>query len=163
MSIFDIKISNSFVKIDNHYEGTNKQQKEQDDTEEQDCDDSDSDHIQDVPINLQTEPIRDYTKSPLYEIMTYPEHAQYLLEWLHKNMDNQKSGRSIILPLKAVYEKGLFKTKIPYTAFVEEFGNCVSQTNYSRLMGDSSNYTNDELSLALEGIDLSIFKTKNMA
>ena len=167
---------NNCTIISNETIYNSSEDKKKDKSEESDDDSDTSDNSEVVPFEeidskpKQEEPHsdqpnkqpRDYTQSPLYELMTYPEHAQYLLEWLHKTMDNQKSGRSIILPLKAVYEKGLFKTRIPYTSFVEEFGDSVSQTYYSKLMSSDDKYTDDEITLVLEGLDLRVFmKLKN--
>ncbi len=113
--------------------------------------------------NVPPRTVKDFSHSPLVAYMTYPEHANYLLGHLHQEMEKQKTARGRILYLKAVCEVGLFKSRIPYTAYVIEFGKNMSQSNYSRLMGNGGKYTNDEITLALESIDLSVFKSKNKA
>lgn len=101
---------------------------------------------------------KDYSSSPLIPYMTYPALAQYLLAWFHKRMNNQPTVKERLKPFKAAHERGLFKCPVPYEAFIAEFGFCISQTWYSRLMSSGDNYSDDELTLAIETLDLSVFK-----
>lgn len=101
-------------------------------------------------------PVKDYSNSPLIPYMTYPQHANYLLSWLHANMDNQDKGVDIVRPLRAAVERGLFLKEIDYKDFVAEFGECLSESWYSRLMS-SSYYNNEELSTAIMTLDVKLF------
>ena len=92
--------------------------------------------------------------------MTYPQHAQYLLEWLHSNMDNQKNLREKLKAFRAVSEKGFFKGDISHEIFNEEFGYGISQSWYSRLMRDPNIYFDDELNLSIQSLNLNIFEKK---
>lgn len=103
---------------------------------------------------------KDYSNSPLIPHLTYPQYAQYFIEWLHTNMDNQKNYREKLKAFRAVSEKGYFKGEISYDIFNEEFGYGVSQSWYSRLMNDPNIYFDDELNLAIQSLDLDIFKIK---
>ncbi len=112
--------------------------------------------------NVPPTTLKDFSHSPLIAYMTYPEHANYLLGWLHYRMDDKiKKYRDYFIPFRAAYEKGLFKSNIPYKYFEMEFGNKITQSFYSRLMGKSANYTDDEISLALEGLNLNVFYTNS--
>lgn len=96
----------------------------------------------------------DYSDSPLIPYLTYPEKSQYFIGWLHKHMDCQIILREIIKPLRAAYERGYFKSDIPYQIFSSEFGPRVSQAWYSRLMKEKGRYSDDELMLVLEGLKI---------
>lgn len=102
----------------------------------------------------------DYSKSPLIPHLTYPQHAQYFIGWLHSNMDNQKNYREKLKAFRAVFEKGFFKGDISYEIFNEEFGYGISQSWYSRLMRDPNIYFDDELNLSIQSLNLNIFEIK---
>ena len=99
-------------------------------------------------------PCRDYSKSPLFPLLTHPEHAPILISWLHSNMSNQSNDRDRIKPLKAAFEYHYFKSTIPYETFKLEFGKLVCQSSYSKLMGQGGNYTEDELKTILKSLNL---------
>ncbi len=102
---------------------------------------------------------RDYSHSPFLDYMTYPKHADYLLDWLHQQMDNKKGTyREILKPLKAACEYGLFVGPIPYSVFVEEFKIPIGQSQYSKLMADGGKYPKNEFKNVIQTLNLSIFK-----
>ena len=105
---------------------------------------------------------KDYSNSPLVPLLTYPEHAQYFISWLHLNMDNQKDYREKLKAFRAVSENGYFKRAVPYDIFVEEFGYQLSQGWYSTLMGENGNYSDDELKLAIQTLDKERFSQNNL-
>ena len=102
--------------------------------------------------------IKDYSKSVLVPFLTYPDNADYFIDWLHRSMENQSKVKDYLLPLRAATEKGLFKTPIPYKVFQEEFGDKVSQTWYSKLMGSNDIYSEDEFTLVLESLNMELFE-----
>lgn len=96
----------------------------------------------------------DYSGSPFLRHFSNPEKAPLILEWLHRVIKYQVTDREIIRPLKAAVEKGHLTWPIPYEDFRQEFGDIVSQTRYSRLMGNEGKYKNKELKLVLESLKL---------
>ena len=76
----------------------------------------------------------DYSGSPFLRHFSNPEKAPLIL--------------------KAAVEKGHLTWPIPYEDFRQEFGDIVSQTRYSRLMGNEGKYKNKELKLVLESLKL---------
>ena len=144
--------------IVNNYYDNKEQHEEKPEAEEVPCEEV-KPKRNEAPVNRQQEMTRkDYSKSPLIPFMTYPQHAQYLLEWLHLNMDNQKNLREKLKAFRSVSEKGLFRGEISYEIFNEEFGYGISQSWYSRLMSDPNIYFDDELNLSIQSLDLNIFK-----
>ena len=142
-----IIIAENFNKEESHQQRSNK-----DEAEDVECEE-----VKVEPQKTETPApttAKDYSKSPLVRYMTHPEQAQPLLEWLHSNMDNQKTDRERIKPLKAVFEKKYFKSTIPYEDYKKEFGDEVDQTQYSRLMGKGGKYSEDELKLVLKSLNL---------
>ncbi len=94
------------------------------------------------------------SRSPFLRHITKPEKAQTILQWLHQVIEYQVTDREIIRPLKAAVEEGLLTWPIPYDDFRQEFGDIVSQTRYSRLMGNDGKYTKKELQLVLKSLNL---------
>ncbi len=99
--------------------------------------------------------------SEFLNLMTFPNEAEYLNDWLHKNINKDNSDHENILHFYAVNNIGLFKSKVSYKIFVKEFGDIISQSNYSKLMRRDNNFSDDELTLALQTLDLSRFNIKN--
>ena len=149
-----------FMNVDNHNNGSNSRSKESNDAESVDYEEVNPKPKQSETFVSKQHLLscRDYSKSPLIPLLTYPKHALYFIDWLHRNMDNQTSPREIIKPLRAACERGLFKSSIPYDIFVEEFGGKVAQPWYSKLMNERDRYQADELSLALETLNMNLFR-----
>lgn len=144
----------------------NNDKKDQSNEKESKEETDDADHTEVVevqptsakkPVVKQCDVNKDYNKSPLIPYMTYPQHAQYLIEWLHRNMDNQKNLREKLKAFRSVSEKGLFRGEISYDLFIEEFGYELSQGYYSKLMKSKSIYDDDELTLAISSLNMKLF------
>ena len=143
--------------IVNNYYDDKEQHEEKPDAEDMPCEEV-KPTCNEAPVSRQQEMTRkDYSKSPLIPFMTYPQHAQYLLEWLHLNMDNQKNLREKLKAFRSVSEKGLFRGEISYDLFIEEFGYELSQGWYSKLMKSKTIYDDDELTLAINSLNMSLF------
>ena len=143
--------------IVNYYYDNLAQQEKSADAEVVECEEVKPSHADTSTSRQQRMNGIDYSKSPLVPYLTYPQHAQYFIGWLHYRMDNQKAKKDFILPLKAAMERGLFKRPIPYEVFKEEFGDMVKQYEYSRLM-NGTRIKDADLDLVLETLDLKIFQ-----
>ena len=152
-NIYNCTIITNDTNIDSHNNGYRKEPE----VEEVDYEEVKVESKQENSVNLHNNSTKDYSKSPLIPYLTYPEHAQYFIGWLHLSMDNQKSNKDFIMPLKAATERGLFKRPIPYEVFKEEFGDKVKQYEYSKLM-NGTRIKDADLDLVLETLDMSKFK-----
>lgn len=154
---FYANFSNCIIIAENfNKEEHQEQRNKEDEAEDVECEEVkvEPDVHYEPPTTFLQLPCADYTKSPLFPLLTHPEHAPILIPWLHSNMCNQSNDRDRIMPLKAVFEKHFFKSTIPYETFKLEFGRLVCQSSYSKLMGVGGNYTKDELKNVLKSLNL---------
>ena len=158
MKIISQVLNNYGTIQENNFYGKNEQHEEKTEVEDIPCEEVKPKCNEASVYRQQGMTTKDYSKSPLIPFMTYPQHAKYLLEWLHCNMDNQKNLREKLKAFRSVSEKGLFRGEISYEIFNEEFGYGISQSWYSRLMSDPNIYFDDELNLSIQSLDLNIFK-----
>ena len=103
----------------------------------------------DIPVS---EPVKDYSNSPLKPLLTHPEQANYILGRMHRIMDFQTVDREKIKYLKSVCEHEVFIARIPYKDYASEFGSEIQQPRYSVLMNDGGKYSKKELDLAFKCI-----------
>ena len=103
----------------------------------------------DIPVS---EPVKDYSNSPLKPLLTHPEQANYILGRMHRIMDFQTVDREKIKYLKSVCEHEVFIARIPYKDYAAEFGSEIQQPRYSVLMNDGGKYSQKELDLAFKCI-----------
>ena len=156
MSIFT-NISNCIIIAENfNREEHHQQRSKNDEPEDVECEEVkvETDTHYEPPTDCLQLPGIDYSQSPLFPLLTHPEHAPILIPWLHRNMSNQGNDRDRIKPLKAAFENHYFKSTIPYETFKMEFGKIVCQSSYSKLMGQGANYTKDELKNVLKSLNL---------
>ena len=160
MKIISQVLNNYGTIQENNFYGKNEQHEEKSEVEDIPCEEVKPKHNETSVCRQQGMTTKDYSKSLLIPFMTYPQHAQYLLEWLHLNMDNQKNLREKLKAFRAVSEKGFFKGDISYEIFIAEFSYGISQSWYSRLMRDPNIYFDDELNLSIQSLNLNIFEKK---
>lgn len=154
---FYANFSNCIIIAENfNKEESHQQRSDKDEAEDVECEEVkvEPEVHHEPPTTFLQLPCPDYTKSPLFPLLTHPEHATILIPWLHSNMCNQNNDRDRIMPLKAVFEKHFFKSTIPYETFKLEFGKLVCQSSYSKLMGQGGNYTENELKNVLKSLNL---------
>ena len=157
MKIISQVLNNYGTIQENNFYGKNEQHEEKTEVEDIPCEEVKPKCNEASVYRQQGMTTKDYSKSPLIPFMTYPQHAQYLLEWLHLNMDNQKNLREKLKAFRSVSEKGLFRGEISYDLFIEEFGYELSQGWYSKLMKSKTIYDDDELTLAINSLNMSLF------
>lgn len=100
-----------------------------------------------VPVEDEGEPTPeavDYTQSPLYPYLLDPGLAGKVIPWLHEHIDSQTREKERLMPLYAVSEHGYFRSSIPHKVYMQEFGE-IKQQAYSKWMGPSSTYSDEEL------------------
>ncbi len=138
-------------------------QEEKDDTEE--ADDAEPAELVEVqpvpakePLAKQSDKNKDYSNSNLVPLLTYPDQANYLIGWMHQNMDNQSKLREKIKIILALDSRGFFKSRVDYKDYIDEFGGDFSASWYLRLM--KREIPSDELDVILESLDTSIFPIK---
>jgi len=163
-SFGSINISNSYIEnIYNNYSVSDAKDEEKDNAEEED----DKDHTEvvevhpvpsDEPIVKQCEVNKDYSNSCLVPHLTYPEQGNYLIGWMHRNIEMQSKISERIKIVKALDSRYYFKSRVDYKDYIEEFGGKVSASWYSRLM--KRRIPSDELDVILESLDSSIFPIK---
>lgn len=154
---FFANFNNCIIIAENfNQEGPHQHHPNKEEAEDEECDEvkEDPDTHYETPTTSHQLPCADYSKSPLFPLLTHPEHAPILIPWLHRNMSNQSNDRDRIKPLKAAFENHLFKSTIPYDTFKMEFGKLVCQSSYSKLMGQGGNYTKNELNTVLKSLNL---------
>ncbi len=154
---FYANFSNCIIIAENFtQEESHQQQSKKDEAEDVECEEvkEEPDTHYEPSTTCRQLPCRDYSKSPLFPLLTHPEHAPILISWLHSNMSNQSNDRDRIKPLKAAFEYHYFKSTIPYETFKLEFGKLVCQSSYSKLMGQGGNYTEDELKTILKSLNI---------
>ena len=145
-SFGNINISNSYIeKIYNNYSVSDTKNEEKDNAEE------------DVEIE-HSDVNKDYSNSCLIPHLTYPEQGNYLIGWMHHNIEIQSKISERIKIVKALDSRYYFKSKVDYKDYIEEFGDKVSASWYSRLM--KREIPSDELDVILESLDSSIFPIK---
>lgn len=105
----------------------------------------------------------DYSKSLLVACFRSAEKAPYCIDWLHQSINSSLPDREKVKPLKALFENHILRYVPNYNDYVQEFGPVVSQSSYSKLMGNGGKYSKDELKDCLEPLLLffSMEKPKN--
>jgi len=102
----------------------------------------------------------DYSNSSLVACFRNAEKAPYYIDWLHQNINSSLPDREKVKPLKALFENHILRYVPNYNDFVQEFGAVVSQSSYSKYMGNAGKYSKDELKDCLEPIFLFFSKEK---
>ena len=163
-SFGNINISNSYIQnIINHYSVSDTKDKKKNDVEEEE----EADHTEVVEVLptstkkavvKQYDVNKDYSNSKLVPLLTYHDQANYLLGWMHLKIDGQPKISERIRIIKALDSRYYFKSKVDYKDYIEEFGDKVSASWYSRLM--KREIPSDELDVILESLDSSIFPIK---
>ena len=139
-------------------------QEEKDDTEE--ADDAEPAELVEVqtvpakePLAKQSDKNKDYSNSNLVPLLTYPDQANYLIGWMHQNMDNQSKLREKIKIILALDSRGFFKSRVDYEDFVDEFHVTISKSWYSRLINHE--YPTTDYDNILESLDMNQFPSPN--
>ena len=134
-------------------------QHENDKTEAEESDDADPAEV----VEVSAEPVRDtvdtvfadYSNSKLVPKLTYPQQANYLIGWMHQNIDIQSKFREKVKVLLALDSRGFFKSKVDFEDFIDEFKVKISKSWYSRLI--NSAYPTTDYENILESLDMGIF------
>jgi len=164
-SFGSINISNSYIENINNYNVTETKKEE----EKNDAEDDDACHqaemvevLSDLDNNdtvvKRCEMNKDYSKSVLKPLLTYPQQADYLIEWMHLNIDSQRKMSEKIKVIKALDSRYYFKGKVGYKEYMEEFGGKISASWFSKLM--KRKLSSDEADVILESLDTSVFPIK---
>jgi len=145
----------------------NSDKKEQSNEKEGKEEPDDADHSEVVEVQptsakesavKQSDLNKDYSNSKLVPLLTYPEQANYLIGWMHLNIERQPKISERIRIIKALDSRYYFKSKVGYKDYIGEFGGDFTASWYSRLM--KREIPSDVLDVILESLDTSIFPIK---
>ena len=163
-SFGSINISNSYIEniINNYSVAETKEEKKSNEEEAEGANHSEVVEVQPVPtkepVVVQCDVNKDYANSKLVPLLTYPEQANYLIGWMHVNIERQPKISERIRIIKALDSRYYFKSKVGYKDYIGEFGGDFTASWYSRLM--KREIPSDELDVILESLDSSIFPIK---
>lgn len=143
-SFGSINISNSYIEnIINNYSVSDPKDKKKD-KEEEDDDANLSEAVEVLPVNTS-----DNSNTGIHRFFAQRSKAQPIITWLHETTDDLETPKDRLLNVRAVYEAGHCTQRIPYKAYVEEFGP-ITKSRYKHWMGEELNYTRKDIDDIIE-------------
>ena len=118
--------------------GNDNQSNEQAEAEEA----KDADHTE--VVEVQPISTKEDNQPGIIRFFAQRSKAHPILKWLHETTDDLETPKERLMNVRAVYEAGHFTQRIPYKAYVEEFGP-ITKSRYKHWMGEELNYSKKDI------------------
>lgn len=134
---------NNCIIFNNDFHENEAHKQEKEDTDVSD----DADHTE--VVEVQPVHLSDNSNSGIIRFFAQRSKARPILSWLHETTDDLETPKERLLNVRAVYEAGHFTQRIPYKAYVEEFGP-ITKSRYKHWMGEELNYSKKDIDDIIE-------------